>query len=131
MRSELFITLRIILGLYLVWIGFKQFGDIDNLKKFVPNTIEIIEKKLLQPSNYNINLESLKKNAKEILLLDYFLIIVSGIMIIFGLRIGKFLLTLSLMIDFIFIHNIGVYTDEKFLLNASRFITILGGSFYF
>ena len=131
MRSEVFISLRIILGLYLMWIGFKQIGDVENLKRFIPNTVEIIEKNIIHPGKYDLNLDSLKRNAKELLYLDYSLIIFSGIMIMFGLRIGKFFLTLAFLIDFIFIHNIWCYKDEKFLINASRLVTILGGSLYF
>ena len=131
MRSEVFISLRIILGLYLMWIGFKQIGDVENLKRFIPNTVEIIEKNIIHPGKYDLNLDSLKRNAKELLYLDYSLIIFSGIMIMFGLRIGKFFLTLAFLIDFIFIHNIWCYKDEKFLINESRLVTILGGSLYF
>ena len=131
MRTEIFISLRILFGLYLIWVGAKELSDVDNLKRFIPNTVELIEKNILQPGNYNYNLESLKKNAKEILYLDYVLIIFSGVLILFGFRVGKFFLTLSFLIDFIFIHNIGFYKDEKFLINASRLIAILGGSFYF
>jgi hypothetical protein len=131
MKSELFVTLRVLFGLYLIWVGIKEINDVENLKRFIPNTLEIIEKNILQPGNMNYNLDSLRKNAKEILFLDYSLIIFSGLMVMFGLRVGKLFLTLSLLIDFIFIHNIIYYRDEKFLINASRLFTILGGTMYF
>ena len=131
MKSFLFKSFRTLFGLYLIYLGMSQLQNAESLQKSIPTTVNYLQNQVLLPREIKIELESLTGNAKEIVQLYIFNLILSGALIFFGFRLGKFFLTISVILDLLFIHNLANYTGEiDHVSNTSKLIAILGGSYY-
>ena len=131
MKSFFFKLFRTLFGLYLVYLGLHQLQNSDNLQKSIPTTINYLQNQILLPREIKIELDSIVNNANEIVKFYVINVILSGVLIFFGFRIGKFFLTISVILDLLFIHNIANYIGEiDHVSNTSKIIAILGGSYY-
>ena len=131
MKSFVFKIFRTIFGLYLVYLGIIQLQNSESLQKTIPTTINYLQNQILIPREIKLELDTITNNAKEIVNFYIINMILSGVLIFFGFRLGKFILTISIILDLLFIHNYAHYDNNiDHISNTSKLITILGGSYY-
>ncbi len=131
MKSLVFKLLRTVFGLYLVYLGIIQLQNSESLKKTIPTTINYLQNQILIPREIKVELDTISNNAQEIVNFYVINMILSGVLIFFGFRLGKFILTISIILDLLFIHNYAHYDNNiDHISNTSKLITILGGSYY-
>jgi hypothetical protein len=131
MKSFVFKLLRTVFGLYLVYLGIIQLQNSESLQKTIPTTINYLQNQILIPREIVVELDTISNNAPEIVNFYVINMILSGVLIFFGFRLGKFILTISIILDLLFIHNYAHYDNNiDHISNTSKLITILGGSYY-
>lgn len=131
LKTFSFKFVRSLFGLYIIYLALFQIQHLDILAKSVPKTIETLNSQVLAPREITVNLSSFTTNAKEIVQFYLINLVISGLFILFGFKIGKYFLTISVLIDLIFIHNWANYEGQvDHVSNTSKLVSILGGSFY-
>jgi hypothetical protein len=129
-NSFCFKFFRTLFGLYIIYFGLFQLHNIDALEKSVPETVRQFEAQVLIPREIKLDLGSFIQYARELVQFYVLNIILAGALILFGFRIGKFFLTITIVLDLIYIHNWAHYKgDLAHIAEASKLVAILGGSF--
>lgn len=115
------LSLRIILGIYLILFGIKNFSEISTNIKFFKDNIQ----------NIKILKNDLSTYSNEILVFEYCSMIYGGLLLVFGYKLSKLFISFSMLIEIIFIIDVWKLNDESRIKYCLNLLSILGGVFYY
>jgi hypothetical protein len=98
--------------------------DINKLEPFVSQTLDQIQHKVLK-KDFSVSI--LKENAANIIFIEAYLLIASGLLSIFGFRLAKVTGFLAIFIELLFVHNAYFYREQKYIITSSIYIALFGG----
>jgi hypothetical protein len=125
-NSYFFIFVRLLFGLSLIALSLKTLTQVNQIQPYVTQTIDQIQHKLLKKA---LDISHLKQHSQNVVFLEAFLLLSSGLFTIFGFRLSKILITLLVIIDLVMIHNLYFYKEQKHIVSASLIVGLMGGVF--
>jgi hypothetical protein len=138
---------RVLFGLYLVWVGIVNIYRIEEYDKSVKSSItnfesifslegivdflslnEYVPRESLKNIDFNFN--SIRNCSTEIVYLMNLCLIIGGLLGAFGYSVSFSFAFLGILLNIIFIHNFFYFRDEKMKVNVLKMISLMGGIFF-
>ena len=137
-----YLYMKIFYGFFIVWMGYnilmsEQLNEknqkylkesliyIRNMTNYYyPNLLT--NEKLIRYFDYNI----LLNKTNEIIIGSCILFIVGGFLISIGLKIGKIIIFINLLINILFIYNNFYFKGEALKVNVFKYWSLLGGAYF-
>jgi hypothetical protein len=113
--------LRVILAIYIIGLGLEQIYQAGINQKFIPASIDFLSN-IIQH-----NLDQLKFYCMEIIYIENFFFIFTGLLLLFNYKLAKFTLFLAILMNFVFLNNLLIRNEFNLVENISIFLSILGG----
>lgn len=127
MKRALFYLFRLVFGAFLIIHGLRGLIDVSSSSKTFLNSSNLLEKRIFNTQEKHQHFKLLREYAVQVLEFENFAFIFGGLLVAFGFKLSKLVLTLALLIDAGFINNPYFYPNDKVLCNAARLLTIWGG----
>ena len=136
--DRVYLYMRMFFGLFIAWAGYnillnEQLNETD--QKYMKESLTLLKNmtnyfypNLLKNTKYNFD-DAINKTSEIITTICYMLII-GGILVAIGYKIGKYIIIMSLLIDILFIKNFFYLRGEKLKVNVFKFISFFGGALY-
>lgn len=112
---------RLLLGLSLIALGIKSLYSIDSNHGFVSQNIRLISELLQKPS-----LAQYRELSPKVILVESYLYIMSGILLIMGASLAKFTAFLAIVIELGLVHNPYFYKERKYKTLNALYLGIFG-----
>ena len=136
--DRVYLYMRMFFGLFISWLGYnmllnEQLYETD--RKYMKESLTLLKNmtnyfypNLLKNTKYNFD-DAINKTSEIITTICYMLII-GGILVAIGYKIGKYIIIISLFIDILFTKNLFYLREEKLKVNVFKFLAFFGGALY-
>ena len=108
---------RLLLGLSLIALGMKSLYSIDSNHGFVSQNIRLISE---------LSLAQYRELSPKVILVESYLYIMSGILLIMGASLAKFTAFLAIVIELGLVHNPYFYKERKYKTLNALYLGIFG-----
>ena len=136
--DRVYLYMRMFFGLFISWLGYNMLLNeklYETDQKYMKESLTLLKNmtnyfypNLLKNTKYNFD-DAINKTSEIITTICYMLII-GGILVAIGYKIGKYIIIISLFIDILFTKNLFYLREEKLKVNVFKFLAFFGGALY-
>ena len=124
MRPVLKFIFKVLLAAAILYIGTITLQDSSKNENRIVNNLENLFTKFKLPNDV---LKTVKKYSNVLTYVEPFLLLLTGLSVLFGQKGAGFYFFLELCFNMALINNPFLYKDEKYLFNVAKFVSIYGG----
>ena len=141
-RHRAYLYMKIFYGFFISWMGYnilmsEQLNE-KNQKYFnvtlsyIQNVTDYYYPNLLSNEKVNkyFDINTIQEKSYDIINYSCYLFIVGGILIAIGLRTGKIIVFITLMLNIFLIYNIFYFIGEALKVNVFKYWSLLGAAYY-
>ena len=141
-QQRVYLYMKMFYGLFISWMGYNVLMSEQLYQKnekylketmlFIKNLIDFYYPHLLTNETLIkfINYEILLTKTNEITTIFCYIFIFGGFLVSVGLKIGKIIIFINLLLNVLLVHNILYFHGEKLKVNVLKYLTLLGGAYY-
>ena len=129
---------RVFYGIFIIWYGIVLVfqPQLKENTELIQRSVDIIRN--ITQTNFTqyadrgsyVDLDLIKNNASDMVLLIGVLMIVGGFLTACGYSCEIHFVLCALILDLIIIHNIIYYRTQKMKINVLKVISLLGGAYF-
>ena len=141
-RQRIYLYMKMFYGLFISWMGYNILMNektFERNKKYLKESLIFIKtiidhyypnllsnEKLIYFFDYN----NLLTKSEPITLVFCFLFIFGGFLVSIGLKIGKIIVIIDLLLNIFLVYNINYFKEESLKANVLKYWSLLGGAIY-
>lgn len=133
-------TVRFLFGIFIICLGLRNLNDQALHKHYINATIQNFKRDVnVAPISFfdfeipfkdMLNFDLLEQSAGNLIYLEVFLLIFGGLLCCIGLSLSKIIILAAFFIDFVFVHNLYHFKDDKLKSGSFKIVSIFGAVFF-
>ena len=141
-QQRVYLYMKMFYGLFISWMGYNVLMSEQLYQKnekylketmiFIKKLIDFYYPHLLTNETLIkfINYDSLLTKTNEITTIFCIIFIFGGFLVSVGLKTGKIIIFINLLLNILLVHNILYFHGEKLKVNVLKYLALLGGAYY-
>ena len=141
-KHRAYLYMKIFYGFFIAWMGYNILMSEQLIEKnqkyfkssllFIKNVTNHYFPNLLSNRKFNkyFDLNTIQNKSHDIINYSCYLFIIGGFMISIGLRAGKIIVSINLILNILLVYNIFYFIGESLKVNVFKYWSLLGATYY-